>query len=174
MLNINKLLPILFSIPLSVFAQDYNSAEYKEFVRNQYVEYKQAYQVKSKACYEQGLKAKFSDESINKIKKLDLTPEQLQASIIYFLYEANLKCQGISPIMTVGSLNEARTLDLKGYTKETDPAYKNLNALLVDTQAILRAKFVFLKLPKEKQEVLLNIDELKKPFDLNILSKITQ
>lgn len=165
---------MLFLTSLSAFAYDYNSSEYKEFVSNQYLEYKQAYQVKSKACYEQGLKVKFSDESINKIKKLDLTPEQLQASIIYFLYEANLKCQGISPIMTVGSLNEARTLDLKGYSKKTDPEYKNLNALLVDTQAILRAKFVFLKLPKEKQEVLLNIDEFKKPFDLNILSKITQ
>lgn len=165
---------MLFLTSLSAFAYAYDSVEYKEFVNKQYLEYKQAYQIKSKACYEQGLKAKFSDESINKIKKLNLTPEQLQSSIIYFLYGANLKCQGILPIMTVGSLNEARTLSLNGYSKETDPEYKNSNALLVDTQAILRAKFVFLKLPKEKQEVLLNIDELKKPFDLNILSKITQ
>lgn len=174
MLDIKKIIPLLFFTPLPLLAYDYNSSEYKEFINNQYLEYKQAYQAKSKACYEQGLNAKFSDESVSKIKSLNLTKEELEASVIYFLYEANLKCQGILPIMTVGSLNEARTLGLTPFSEKADPDFKNLKYLLIDTQAILRGKYVFMQLPKDKQDALNSIKEFKKPFSLEFMSKLSK
>lgn len=96
--------------------QQWESETYKKFVENQLVQNMDSFKSKTLDCFNRGVSSKISQPSINILKDLNLTKEEITSLLVYFHYKAHLNCMGELPIIVVGYLNEARALNIGRYS----------------------------------------------------------
>lgn len=162
---------ILVNLSFTIFAQsytDFSTDEYKQYLNNQLASNIESNKKINDDCINQSAKTELSKDTIYQLSNLNLTEQQMASTLGYFAIKAHLKCISDSSAIVLGYLNEARLLGVKDSTT----FFNQVNNLLADQKMLARYQYYFLKLPTEKQQKINNIEELKQPFNTEVLSKI--
>lgn len=162
---------VLLTISFATLSQsyaDFSTDEYKKYIAEQLATSIQNDKKLNDECLDDMNKKDLSKEAIDELSNLNLTEHQLASVLGFFVIKAQLQCIGDSPSIVLGYLNEARALNIK----DTTDIFKVMNGILLDQKMLARYQYYFLKLPADIQQKINSIEELKQPFNAQVLSKI--
>lgn len=161
---------------LTAFSQidhsQWETKEFKSYIQTSLTDSMLQAKSKANACAEMAMNTNVSQETITTINKLHLKENEATAALAFLAYKAQAACVGDITLDYISYLQLARKLGINGYDETSDPTFKNLTPLLFDREQEIRFKYLFLMIAKDKRETLEKIEELKKPFNISILSKI--
>lgn len=163
-------------VSMSAFSQidhsQWESNEFKNYVKSSVADLISETTKKSNDCAKKAMDTDVSAETIAKINALNLNESEATTALGFLAYKAQGECLGELPLKTIGYMQLARKLEVNGYDQASDPNFKNLNTILFDREQEIRFKYLFLNIPKEKREALEKLEELNKPFNISVISKI--